>query len=148
MEMKCTKKLLNKPLAFVERELSHDNGAFYSALDADSEGVEGKFYVWKKEELKSLLGQDYPLFAKYYNINHKGYWEEGNYILLKDQSDADFCKKENLELDVFQQKVKHWQRQLLEEREQRTRPALDDKSLTSWNALYVPSLYRCLLSFW
>ena len=129
------KDIVEQTLAFVERELSNDNGAFYSALDADSEGLEGKFYVWKKEELKSLLGQDYPLFAKYYNINHKGYWEEGNYILVKDQSDGDFCKKENLKLDLFQQKVKYWQSKLLKEREQRIRPGLDDKSLTSWNAL-------------
>ena len=60
------KDIVEQTLAFVERELSNDNGAFYSALDADSEGLEGKFYVWKKEELKSLLGQDNPLFAKYY----------------------------------------------------------------------------------
>ena len=141
------KDIVEQTLAFVERELSHDNGAFYSALDADSEGLEGKFYVWKKEELKSLLGQDYPLFAKYYNINHKGYWEEGNYILVKDQNDGDFCKKENLELDVFQQKVKHWQSKLLEEREQRTRPALDDKSLTSWNALMCQAYTDAYLAF-
>jgi uncharacterized protein YyaL (SSP411 family) len=141
------KDIVEQTLAFVERELSHDNGAFYSALDADSEGLEGKFYVWKKEEIKSLLGQDYPLFAKYYNINHKGYWEEGNYILFKDQSDADFCKKENLELDVFQQKVKHWQIKLFEEREQRTRPALDDKSLTSWNALMCQAYTDAYLAF-
>ena len=141
------KDIVEQTLAFVERELSHDNGTFYSALDADSEGLEGKFYVWKKEELKSLLGQDYPLFAKYYNINHKGYWEEGNYILVKDQNDGDFCKKENLELDGFQQKVKHWQSKLLEEREQRTRPALDDKSLTSWNALMCQAYTDAYLAF-
>jgi uncharacterized protein YyaL (SSP411 family) len=141
------KDIVEQTLAFVRRELSNDNGAFYSALDADSEGLEGKFYVWKKEEIKSLLGQDYPLFAKYYNINHKGYWEEGNYILVKDQSDADFCKKENLELDVFQQKVKQWQSKLLEEREQRTRPALDDKSLTSWNALMCQAYTDAYLAF-
>jgi uncharacterized protein YyaL (SSP411 family) len=141
------KDIVEQTLAFVRRELSNDNGAFYSALDADSEGLEGKFYVWEKEEIKSLLGQDYPLFAKYYNINHKGYWEEGNYILVKDQSDADFCKKENLELDVFQQKVKQWQSKLLEEREQRTRPALDDKSLTSWNALMCQAYTEAYLAF-
>ena len=129
------REIVEQTLTFIERELRHDNGAFYSALDADSEGVEGKFYVWKKEELKRVLGQDYQLFSKYYNINHKGYWEEGNYILIRDQSDTDFCKKENLELCVLQKKVKGWQSQLLEERERRTRPALDDKSLTSWNAL-------------
>ena len=144
---KMYKDIVEQTLAFVERELSHDNGSFYSALDADSEGLEGKFYVWKKEELKSLIGQDYPLFAKYYNINHKGYWEEGNYILVKDQIDGDFCKKENLELDVFQQKVKYWQSKLLEEREQRTRPALDDKSLTSWNALMCQAYTDAYLAF-
>ena len=141
------KDIVEQTLAFVERELNHDNGAFYSALDADSDGIEGKFYVWKKEELKSLLGEDYPLFAKYYNINHKGYWEKGNYILVKDQSDTDFCKKENIELNSFQQKVKHWQRQLLEEREQRSRPALDDKSLTSWNALMCQAYTDSYLAF-
>ena len=141
------KDIVEQTLAFVERELSKDNGAFYSALDADSEGLEGKFYVWKKDELKSLLGLDYPLFAKYYNINHKGYWEEGNYILVKDQSDGDFCKKENLELDVLQQKVKYWQSKLLKEREQRTRPALDDKSLTSWNALMCQAYTDAYLAF-
>lgn len=141
------KDIVEQTLAFVERELSHHNGAFYSALDADSEGVEGKFYIWKKEELKSLLGQDYLLFAKYYNINNKGLWEHGNYILLKDQSDTDFCQKENIELDDFQQKVKKWQSQLLEERELRTRPGLDDKSLTSWNALMCQAYADAYLAF-
>ena len=141
------KEIVEQTLAFVERELSHDNGAFYSALDADSEGLEGKFYVWKKEELKSLLEKDYPLFAKYYNINHIGYWEDGNYILVKDQTNIDFCKKENLELGFLQKKVKGWQSQLLEEREQRTRPALDDKSLTSWNALMCKAYSDAYLAF-
>ena len=76
------KDIVEQTLAFVERELSHDNGAFYSALDADSEGLEGKFYVWKKEELKSLLGEEYPLFAKYYNINHKGF---GKMVIISSQ---------------------------------------------------------------
>ncbi len=141
------KEVVKQTLTFIERELRHDNGAFYSALDADSEGVEGKFYVWKKEELKRLLGQDYPLFSKYYNINHKGFWEKGNYILIKDQSDTDFCKKENLELSVLQKKVKVWQSQLLEEREQRTSPALDDKLLTSWNALMCQAYSDAYLAF-
>jgi uncharacterized protein YyaL (SSP411 family) len=129
------KEVVEQTLAFIERELSHKNGAFYSALDADSEGVEGKFYVWKKEELKSLLDDDYSLFAKYYNINSKGFWEYGNYILLKDQTDEAFCEKEKIDLGTLKVKVKFWQRQLLSEREERIRPALDDKSLTSWNAL-------------
>lgn len=128
-------QIVEETLEFVGRELSDLSGAFYSALDADSEGEEGKFYVWKKEELKSILNDEYDLFASYYNVNSKGYWEHNNYILLKDMSDDEFCKKEEIELKALQEKVKSWKKTLLIEREKRVRPGLDDKSLTSWNAL-------------
>lgn len=141
------KEVVVQTLAFIERELTHDNGAFYSALDADSEGEEGKFYIWKKEELKTLLAEDYSLFAKYYNVESKGFWEYGNYILLKDQGDTDFCEKEKLELNAFRQKVKQWQSLLLSERETRIRPGLDDKSLTSWNALMCKAYADAYMAF-
>lgn len=141
------KGIVEQTLAFVERELSHESGAFYSALDADSEGVEGKFYVWKKQELKTLLADDFELFAKYYNVNNKGLWEEGNYILLKDQSDTDFCQKENIELSALQTKVKIWNERLLAKRAERIRPSLDDKALTSWNALMCKAYTDAYLTF-
>ena len=144
---KMYKQVVEETLAFVERELSHESGAFYSALDADSEGEEGKFYVWKKDELKALIGEDYKRFANYYNINSKGLWEDGNYILLKDQTDEAFCQKEKIDLSAFEEKVNTWKSILLQKREERVRPGLDDKSLTSWNALMCKAYADAYLAF-
>ncbi|MBL6658399.1 MAG: thioredoxin domain-containing protein [Flavobacteriales bacterium] len=134
-------------LEFIERELSDTSGAFYSALDADSEGEEGKFYIWKKEELKALIGNDYALFSNYYNVDSKGFWEYGNYILLRDKSDLEFCQKEKIEPSTFREKVRSWNTLLLQEREKRERPGLDDKSLTSWNAMMCKGYVDAYLAF-
>ena len=141
------KQIAEETLEFVSRELSDQSGAFYSALDADSEGEEGKFYVWKKQELKSILKDEFDLFASYYNVNSKGYWEHNNYILLKDMSDDKFCKKEKIDLKELQLKVKAWKKTLLTEREKRIRPGLDDKSLTSWNALMTKGYVDAYFAF-
>lgn len=140
-------EVVEETLAFIERELSHKNGAFYSALDADSEGEEGKFYVWKKEELKKILAEDYKLFSDYYNVNSKGLWEHGNYILLRNQSDIAFCQKNKLNINSLNKRKKSWKNKLLKHREQRIRPSLDDKSLTSWNALMCKGYIDAYLSF-
>ncbi len=140
-------QVVEQSLEFIERELSDKTGAFYSALDADSEGEEGKFYVWKKAELQEIIKDDFALFKKYYNVNTKGYWEHDNYILLKDQEDIEFCNKNELELKSFQKKVKSWNKKLLLKREERTRPGLDDKALTSWNALMCKGYTDAYLSF-
>ena len=126
--------------AFIERELMDVAGAFYSSLDADSEGEEGKFYVWKKKELQTLLGDEFDLFADYYNVNSKGFWEQGNYILLRDDSDKHFALNTNLTEHELTTKVGRWKYLLLKEREKRTRPGLDDKTLTSWNAIVIQGL--------
>ena len=138
---------VEQTLDFIERELSDTSGAFYSALDADSEGVEGKFYIWKKEELKALIGEDYTLFSNYYNVNSKGFWEYGNYILLRDKSDQEFCQKEKIDLSTLEEKVSSWNTILLQEREKRVRPGLDDKSLTSWNALMCKGYTDAYMAF-
>lgn len=131
------KEVVAETLAFVERELTSEEGAFYSALDADSEGEEGKFYVWKKEELQSLLGDDFEWVKNYYNINSKGLWEHGNYILLRDKSDEDFAEKMGWSVEDLKAKVQRLNATLLKERSKRIRPGLDDKQLTSWNALML-----------
>ena len=141
------KEIVEETLAFIGRELSHENGAFYSALDADSEGEEGKFYIWNKEELQSILGEEYNLFSKYYNINEKGFWEHENYILLKENSDIDFAQKHQIDLTILQEKVKSWKNILLTERGKRTKPGLDDKSLTSWNALMCKAYADAYMAF-
>ncbi|MGB3947231.1 MAG: thioredoxin domain-containing protein [Bacteroidia bacterium] len=131
------KQVVYETLAFIEKELLSDEGGFYSALDADSEGEEGKFYVWKKEELQQLLKENFELFADYFNVNQTGFWEHENYILLREQTDEDIAKKHNLSINTLQQLIHSIKQQLLKVRNQRVRPALDDKQLTSWNALML-----------
>ncbi|MDH7445346.1 thioredoxin domain-containing protein [Aquimarina sp. 2201CG14-23] len=136
------KDVVYETLEFVSRELTSKDGAFYSSLDADSntssgELEEGAFYVWTKEQLASLLGSDYDLFSKYYNINSYGFWEKGNYVLIRKDDDNIFSKEHNIAIDELDKKVKEWKTILLSEREKRSRPRLDDKTLTSWNALML-----------
>ena len=131
------KEIVEQTLEFVERELTSKEGAFYSALDADSEGEEGKFYVWKKEELQTVLGEDFDWIKDYYNVNAKGLWEHGNYILLRKTGDEEFAKKQGWKLSQLKRKVEQVNAKLLKERSNRTRPGLDDKQLTSWNALML-----------
>lgn len=125
---------------FLKRELMDDSGAFYSSLDADSEGVEGKFYVWNKTKLKTIFPDDFELFADYFNINARGLWEEGNYILLRHGSDDKFAQEKNMTAEQLQKKVQEWKIKLMDERSHRVRPGLDDKTLTSWNALVIQGL--------
>ena len=129
-------------LAFVKRELTDEDGSFYSSLDADSETnsgelEEGAFYIWKEEELKSLLGDDFNLFSDYYNINDYGYWEHDNYVLIRTKSDDEIINSHNIDNTFLEEKISSWKTILLKERAKRDRPRLDDKALTSWNALMI-----------
>ncbi|HHH54668.1 MAG TPA: thioredoxin domain-containing protein, partial [Bacteroidetes bacterium] len=88
------KEVVYETLEFVKRELTGDNGIFYSSLDADSDNKhghleEGAYYVWTIDELKSILGGDFELFKEYYNINNYGKWENGNFVLIRDMSDEE-----------------------------------------------------------
>ncbi len=134
------KSLVDQTIHFVQRELMSEDYGFYSSLDADSEGEEGKFYVWKKEELQQILGSDYNWFSKLYHVDRLGLWEHGNYILFKDQDLASFAKKEGMPLETLLSKNEEVIERLLKERSIRERPPLDYKCLTSWNALMIKGL--------
>ncbi|MGQ7869312.1 thioredoxin domain-containing protein [Sunxiuqinia sp. sy24] len=140
-------EVVQQTIAFIERELLSPEGGFHSSLDADSEGEEGKFYVWQKQELQKLLGPEFPLFANYYQVNENGHWENGNYILLRRQADETFATKHHLPVDELKLRVRNWQKHLLHAREQRIRPGLDDKILTSWNALTISGLVAAYRAF-
>jgi len=136
------KETVYETLAFIRRELLTNEGAFYSSLDADSltetgKLEEGAYYVWTKEELKKLLQNDFELFADYYNVNDKGLWEHGNYVLCRKGSDTLFIKTHNLSLEQLEEQKKSWKKTLTKTQEKRSRPRLDDKILTSWNALML-----------
>ena len=135
------KNVVEGILGFVNEELSANNGAFYSSLDADSKNEndeleEGVFYSWTKQELKNLI-KDYELFANYYNVNTTGFWEKDLYVLIRNQSNAEFAKKNKLTKKELKSKIANWKSILSIERNKRKKPSLDDKILTSWNALML-----------
>tara|TARA_B100000953_G_scaffold245316_1_gene207223 strand:+ start:2174 stop:4270 length:2097 start_codon:yes stop_codon:yes gene_type:complete len=141
------KEIVFESLEFVERELLDETGAFYSALDADSEGEEGKFYVWNETELKLFIREDFDIFKDYYNINNKGLWEHGDYILLKEKTKQEIARKYKISVADLDTKIASWKKILMEERDKRIRPGLDDKSLTSWNALMLKGYIDAYITF-
>jgi uncharacterized protein len=125
---------------WLEREMTDPNGGFYSALDADSEGVEGKFYVWRKAELQEKLGDDTPLVAAYYGIKDQGNWEHGSNILMRTKMDQEFLTEHSLTGASWKAILEKSRSALLKARDARVRPGLDDKMITAWNALMVGGL--------
>lgn len=141
------KEIVYQTIEFVKRELTGKEFNFYSALDADSEGEEGKYYVWTKEELKNILGNDYDLICDYYDLNGIAHWEHGNHILLRRMYDADFSKQKNIPLNEWKEKINAINNKLLSVREKRVKPGLDNKTLTSWNAMMIKGLCEAYQSF-
>jgi uncharacterized protein YyaL (SSP411 family) len=141
------REVVLQTVAWVRRELTNPEGGFYSSLDADSEGVEGKFYVWTREELQHVLGDEEPLAAAYYHCTGVGNWEHGTNILHRRLADVDFASAHDLDPPVLAQLVQCWQKKLLTTRAHRVRPALDDKVLTGWNALMLSGLIAAYRAF-
>ncbi|WP_134088298.1 thioredoxin domain-containing protein [Olivibacter sp. XZL3] len=132
------KRVVEETLEWVSREMSSEDGAFFSALDADSEGVEGKFYTFQLVELEQVLGEDADLFIQYFSATANGNWEEERTNVLKTEIDADKLAVEaGYKPDEWQDYLATIKKRLLSYREQRTRPGLDDKILTSWNAMML-----------
>jgi uncharacterized protein YyaL (SSP411 family) len=134
--------VIRQSIAYVRREMQSAEGAFYSALDADSEGEEGKYYVWEKEELEELLAGDFELFSEYYNLNATGLWEKERYILYRTSDANVFAREKGLDYSLMKKKIHHWNQILLKARSQRIPPGLDDKSLTSWSSLMISGLVQ------
>ena len=130
------KKVVYETLAFVERELTAPEGGFYSSLDADSEGVEGKYYVWNKDEVESLLEEDAEIFCEYYDITTEGNWEGKNILHRKENNDV-IASRHNLSLEELEEIILQAKKKLFKLRQKRVKPGLDDKVLTSWNALML-----------
>ena len=136
------KNVVYETINFVLKELTNSNGGFYSSIDADSKSLDGKenegaYYVWKEDELKKLLKDEFIIFSDYYNINKYGYWEDDNYVLIKNKSDAAFAKAHNLSKEQVSKKIDAWKKILIKARDKRSMPNIDDKILTSWNGLMI-----------
>ena len=135
------KEVIEETIQFVQRELMHGDGGFYAALDADSEGEEGKFYVWNYEEVSDLLQNDAFIFCDFFDIKPEGNWEEKN-ILWRKKKEKVFCEQKNISLEELQRIIKKGERILLEKRNERIRPQTDDKILLGWNALMNTALCK------
>lgn len=134
------KEVVEKTLDFVGAEWLTAEGGFYSAWDADSlnaKGIkeEGAFYVWTKPALQNIFQKEFELFAAIFNINEYGYWEHGNYVLIQDKPLEQIASDFDIPLEELAQKKKSFEQTLYKLRENRAKPALDDKMLTSWNAM-------------
>jgi hypothetical protein len=128
------REVIAETLAFIEREMMHPDGGFYAALDADSEGVEGKFYTWSLEEVRSLLGEDAAAFAAYYDITEAGNWEHTNILWVRKPL-GEVAAGLNLDEAALASLLERGRKKLMEARAARIRPLLDDKVLLGWNAL-------------
>ncbi|TNE49793.1 MAG: thioredoxin domain-containing protein [Bacteroidetes bacterium] len=121
-------------LEYIDREMTHPEGGFFAAQDADSEGVEGKFYVWTKSEIDQLLGEDAALFCSFYGVTEAGNWEGVN-ILWRPESFEAFAAAHGLEVNALRQTLAACRQTLFEVRAGRIPPGRDDKVILGWNAL-------------
>lgn len=135
-------QIIHQTLQFLYREMRSSEGGFYAALDADSEGVEGKFYVWNREEVEQLLGEDAGWFCDYYDITEKGNWEHHNILNVR-KPFSEFARGLQVNEAELGALLEKGRQTLLTARASRIRPSLDDKILLGWNALLVTALAKC-----
>ena len=135
------REVLEKTLDYVLREMTMPEGGFYSAYDADSEGIEGKFYVWKKSEIRDILGDDADIFCLFYDVTDGGNWE-GNNILCNNLNISTVAFNFGVTEDKVRDILKSGSEKLLKERSKRIMPDLDDKLLVSWNSLMITAFAK------
>ncbi len=134
--LKQYKIKLEETLSFIKRELTDTNGAFFSAIDADSEGVEGKFYTWTKSEIETILEKDASIFCEYFGVIDDGNWESTN-ILSVNTPLVQFAEEKNLNTEWVNELLSKGKTKLLNNRKKRVRPLLDDKIILGWNCLMI-----------
>ena len=127
---------------WLSNEMTDISGGFYSALDADSEGEEGKFYVWSFDELREIAGQDFSLLAEYYDVTKQGNWEDGKNVLRLLESKEAFAADMELPVTEIDKIVDSFKSKALEVRNKRPRPGLDSKILAGWNGLMLTGLCK------
>jgi uncharacterized protein YyaL (SSP411 family) len=141
-------EIVDEIIAFTKRELTSPEGGFYSALDADSEGVEGKFYTFTKAEIENILGADADLFCIYYHVTDEGNWEEEHTnVFFRKESDEQLAEKLGLDVKELGLKIKASRIKVLKARSERIRPGLDHKILASWNGLMLKGLCEAYRAF-
>jgi uncharacterized protein len=128
------KQVIDETMTFIQRELLDEGDGFYSALDADSEGEEGKFYVWNKDDVNKQLGTNSDIFCRFFDITDGGNWEGKNILRIK-MPPTEFARQNNISQETLKSIIESGKQKLLDERSKRVRPLLDDKIILGWNAL-------------
>ncbi len=142
------KEVVYETVGWLQHDMLSPEGGFYSALDADSEGVEGKFYTFTRKEIDAVLGEDSKLFCEYFNITSKGNWEEeATNVLRRSEDDEVLAERAGMEPGALKQKVAACKQKLFVYREQRIKPGLDNKILASWNGLSIKGLCDAYKAF-
>jgi uncharacterized protein YyaL (SSP411 family) len=140
------RRAAEETLAYVVREMTDANGGFYSTQDADSEGVEGKFFVWSREEIARLLGEsDAVLFSAYYDVTDAGNFE-GENILNVPRPIETVARESNVAVESVREIVERGRRALFEARERRVKPARDEKMIAAWNGMMLVSFAEAAAS--
>lgn len=140
------KRVVDETVQWLEREMIADRGGLYSALDADTEGQEGKFYVWSERELAETLTNDFDWASDYFEMGYLSDWE-GNKVLMCSQTDEIFLNEKGWTEVFFDQELKKLKKRLLNIRSERVFPGIDDKVLTGWNAMTVKGLAHAAVIF-
>ncbi len=140
------KTVIEGTVRFLNEELIDDEGGFYSALDADSEGVEGKFYVWKAEEFKNTVQEDPDFWADFFGIEETGNWENLENILTKHNGLEKISEQFKCNYEEASSLLEQVKLRLLEKRADRIRPGLDDKRLAGWNGMALSGLADAYLA--
>ncbi|MEC3658872.1 thioredoxin domain-containing protein [Bacillus velezensis] len=142
------KQIAMQIVTFIQREMMHEDGSFFSALDADTEGREGKYYIWSKKEIMNLLGDELgPLYCRVYNITDQGNFEGENIPHLIFTRREAILEETGLTGHELGERLEEARTKLLEARENRSYPHTDDKVLTSWNALMIAGLAKAAKVF-
>lgn len=132
------KRIVYETLEWIRREMTSIDGGFFSSLDADSEGVEGKYYTFDKSEVEQVLGDESELFTHYFNVTESGNWrEEATNVLFIDTAADKLSENAGFSSEEWETYLAETKKKLFDYREQRVRPALDDKILCSWNAMML-----------
>ena len=135
-------EIARETLDFVLREMTSDEGGYFSSQDADSEGEEGLFYVWGKSEIEQILTKnEAQLFCDFYDVSENGNWE-GKNILNVSKELSDFSKNENLTEDELKNRLKNNRQKLYLERKKRVAPGTDDKIITAWNGMMISAMCK------
>ena len=141
------KKIVHETLGYVQRELLDSQGGFYSSQDADTEGMEGRFYAWTPQDVRSVLDQKTAdIFCEYYDVTSSGNFEESN-VLHPQLENVPYAKRLGITVEELEQLMDQARQQLFQARENRVRPGLDDKILASWNGLMLSTFAEAAFAF-